>query len=158
MLMNLDKIDRKILNILQSDGRITNAQLAAEVGISPSGMLERVRRLEQAGVIEKFVALLNPEKAGRGTMAVVTVSLAMHRLHAIDRFTEEINKLEEVLECYHITGEDDFLLRVAVENIQEYEHFVLHKLTRIKGVNKINTSFILSTVKYDTQFHLHDME
>ncbi len=155
--MNLDKTDRKILNILQANGRITNAQLAADIGISPPGMLDRVKRLENAGIIQKYVALLDPEKVEHGTLAMVTVSLAIHRLQSIDRFTEEINKLDEVLECYHITGADDFLLKVAVGNIQEYEHFVLHKLTRIQGVNKINTSFILSTVKYDTQFHLKEI-
>ncbi len=148
--MNLDEIDVKILNTLQENGRTTNAQLAAEAGISPPGMLERVKRLERAGVMKKYVALIDHEKIGKGTMAMVQVSLAIHQLPSIDSFTEEINKLHEVLECYHITGEEDFLLKVVVENIQAYEKFILEKLTRIKGIEKIKTSFVLSTIKYNT--------
>ena len=155
--MKLDSTDKKILNILQSNGRITNSQLASEIGISPPGMLDRVKRLENAGYIEKYVALVNPEKVGRGTMAIVLVSLAIHQIPSLDRFTEEINQLEEVLECFHISGEDDFMLKVAVENIQEYEEFVVNKLTRIQGINKINTSFILSKVKYNTKFHIGEI-
>ena len=152
--MKIDETDKKIINILQENGRITNAQLAAEIGISPPGMLERVKRLENAGIIHRYVALVNPEKVNKGTLAFVSVSLAAHRLQAIDRFTEEINKLPEVLECYHIAGGDDFLLKVAVKDIREYEELVLHKLTPIKGVNKINTTFILSTIKYDTKIQV----
>jgi Lrp/AsnC family transcriptional regulator, leucine-responsive regulatory protein len=154
--MKLDSTDKKILNILQNNGRITNSQLASEIGISPPGMLDRVKRLENAGYIEKYVALVNPEKVGRGTMAIVLVSLAIHQIPSLDRFTEEINQLDEVLECFHVSGEDDFMLKVAVENIQEYEDFVVNKLTRIQGINKINTSFILSTVKYNTKFHIEE--
>lgn len=154
--MKIDNIDQKILNILQTNGRITNAQLAAEVGISPPGMLDRVKRLENAGIIQQYVALVNPEKVGRGTMAIVSVSLAIHQIPSLARFREEINQLDEVLECFHISGEDDFMLKVAVENIREYENFVVNKLTRIQGINKINTSFILSTVKYNTKFHIEE--
>ncbi len=152
--MKLDKTDIKILEILQNNGRITNAQLAAEIGISPPGMLDRVKRLETAGVIQKYVALVNPTKVGKGIMATVLVSLAVHQIPSLDRFTEEINRLDDVLECYHITGEDDFLLKIAVADIQAYENFVINKLTKIKGINKIKTSFILSTVKYNTQIHI----
>lgn len=152
--MKLDNIDKKILDILQTNGRITNAQLASEVGISPPGMLDRVKRLESAGVIQKYVALVDPEKIGKGTMAIVMVSLAIHQIPSLDLFTEEINQLDEVLECFHISGGDDFILKVAVENIQKYRDFVVNKLTRIQGINKINTSFILSTVKCNTNFHI----
>jgi len=152
--MKLDKTDIKILEILQNNGRITNAQLAAEIGISPPGMLDRVKRLENAGVIQKYVALVNPTKVGKGTMAMVLVSLAVHQIPSLDSFTEEINRLDDVLECYHITGEDDFLLKIAVADIQAYEDFVINKLTKIKGINKIKTSFILSTVKYNTQIRV----
>ena len=152
--MKLDKTDIKILEILQNNGRITNAQLAAEIGISPPGMLDRVKRLETAGVIQKYVPMVNPTKVGKGIMATVLISLAVHQIPSLDRFTEEINRLDDVLECYHITGEDDFLLKIAVADIQAYENFVINKLTKIKGINKIKTSFILSTVKYNTQNHI----
>ncbi|MGD8779202.1 MAG: Lrp/AsnC family transcriptional regulator [Ignavibacteria bacterium] len=153
--MKFDEIDKKVLDTLQTNARITNAQLANDAGISPPGMLERVRRLENTGVIRKYVALINPEKVGRGTLAMVSVSLAVHQIPSIDSFTEEINKLEEVLECYHLAGEHDFLLKVAVQDIRDYENFMLTKLTKIKGVSKIKTSFILSTVKYDTKLNIN---
>lgn len=152
--MKLDNIDKKILDILQDDSRITNVQLATKVGISPPAMLERVKRLENNGVIRKYVALVNPEKIGRGTFAFVSVSLTAHQMNSIDVFKKHINKVEEVLECYHVAGEEDFILKVAVENIQEYEKFLLEKLTKIKGVSRINTMFILSTVKFNTKIHI----
>lgn len=153
--MKLDKTDKKILDTLQDNAKITNAQLAAEAGISPPGMIERVKRLENSGVIKKYVALVNPSAVGRGTLAMVNVSLAAHQLPSIDIFTEKINKMEEVLECYHIAGDDDFLLKIAVEDINSYEKFLLEKLTKVEGVNKIKTTFVLSTVKYNTKIHFN---
>lgn len=152
--MNLDNTDKKILNILQENARITNVQLASKIGISPPAMLDRVKRLEINGIIRKYAALLNPEKVGKNTFALVSVSLTMHRNTIIDDFTKAIKKFDEVLECYHVTGESDFLLKIAVKNIQEYEHFIIEKFTKIKGVNKINTSFILSTFKHKTKINL----
>ncbi|MGD8306340.1 MAG: Lrp/AsnC family transcriptional regulator, partial [Ignavibacteria bacterium] len=125
--MNLDNIDKNILNILQEDARITNVQLASKVGISPPAMLDRVKRLEKNGIIRNYAALLNPEKIGKNTFALISVSLTIHRNTTIDDFTTAISKFDEVLECYHVTGESDFLLKIAVENIQEYEQFILQK-------------------------------
>lgn len=152
--MKLDEIDKKILDILQDDSRITNVQLATTVGISPPAMLERVKRLESNGVIRKYVALVDPEMIGKGTFAFVSVSLAVHQMNSIDAFTKHIKKVEEVLECYHVAGEEDFILKVAVENIQQYEKFLLEKLTKIKGVSRINAMFILSAVKFNTKIHI----
>ena len=152
--MKLDDIDKRILNILQDDARITNVQLAAKIGISPPAMLERVKRLEKNGIIRKYAALLDAEKIGKNTFALVSVSLSMHQVSSIEIFAKEIKRLDEVLECYHVTGNSDFLLKVAVKNVQEYERFILEKFTKIKGVNKINTSFILSTFKYKTKLNL----
>ncbi len=145
--MKFDKIDLTILDLLQSNGRITNARLAEEANISPPGMLERVRKLEKSGVIEKYVALLNPKMVGRGLFAFVSVSLAVHQLDSVADFTTSIQEMDEVMECYHITGQDDFLLKVAVADMNEYEDFVLHKLSQIAGVSKVTTSMVLSTVK-----------
>ena len=149
--MKLDITDRKIIDILQENGRITNTQLAAEIGISPPAMLERVKRLEKEAVIRRYVALVDPDKLGKGIMAIVAVSLAVHELSSLDRFMREINKLEEVLECYHITGDDDFVLKVVVQSVKEYESFVVQKSTRVQGIRNIRTSIILSTVKYKTK-------
>ena len=148
----LDDTDKQILNILQENGRITNAELASRVGISPPPMLERVKKLEKRGFIKKYVALVDPDAVGKGTMALVSVSLDRHRIKSIDQFMRAIERLPEVMECYHITGEEDYLLKVAIKDIHEYENFVLQKLTKIPALSKIKTSFILSTVKYETNF------
>jgi len=150
-MFKLNVTDRKILEILQTDARITNVELASKVGISPPAMLERVKRLENSGVIEKYVALVNPQKVGRETFAMISVSLVQHQLPTINQFVKEINKLEEVLECFHVTGKEDFLLKVVVKNIPDYEKFILEKLTKIKGVSRVNTTFILSTFKQSTK-------
>jgi Lrp/AsnC family leucine-responsive transcriptional regulator len=152
--MKFDHIDQKILNILQTNSKITNAQLAAEIGTSASGMLDRVKRLESSGVINKYVALVDPEKAGRGVLALVSVSLSAHKMNAFDTFTRQIKNIGEVLECYHTAGEEDFVLKVAVKDIPEYENFILKKLTVIEGVNKVKTNFVLSTVKYNTKIQI----
>lgn len=149
--MKLDTLDLKIVDILQSNGRITNSQLASEVGISPPAMLERVKRLENAGVIRQYVALVEPRFLGKEVFALVSITLAMHQLQSIDEFTQQILDLEEVLECHHVTGEDDFVLKIAVKNISAYEDLVLHKLTRIPGVSKMKTSIVLSTFKQETK-------
>jgi DNA-binding Lrp family transcriptional regulator len=152
--MKFDAIDLKILDILQTNSNITNAQLASEIGTSASGMLDRVKRLEASGVIKKYVALVDPEKAGRGVIALVSVSLTAHKMNAFDTFAQKIKKIEEVLECYHTAGDEDFVLKVAVKDIQEYETFILKKLTLIEGVNKVKTNFVLSTVKYNTKIRV----
>ena len=153
-MMNLDENDKKILSILQEDARITNVQLASTIGISPPAMLERVKRLEKNGIIKKYAALVDPQKVGKDTFAFVAVSLSHHQISSIDLFIKAINNLDEVLECHHVTGENDFLLKIAVNNIQEYEKFIIGKFTRIYSVNKIYTSFIMPTFKSKTKLQL----
>lgn len=148
--MKIDKTDKKILEILQNDAYITNVELASRVGISPPAMLERVKRLEKSAIIKRYVALVDSHKVGKGTTALVSVSLTAHQLASIAAFTTAIAKLDEVLECHHIAGDHDFLLKVCVKDILSYEKFILEKLTKIKGVDRINTTFVLSTVKYST--------
>ncbi|MCX8104565.1 MAG: Lrp/AsnC family transcriptional regulator [Ignavibacterium album] len=152
--MKIDLIDKQILAILQQDARITNVQLAKKIGISPPAMLERVKRLEKNGIIKRYVAILDPSKVSKGVFALVSVSLNAHQLASIDQFTKQIKKLDEVLECYHVAGEEDFILKIAVSSIQDYENFILSKLTKINGVSKVNTKFVLSTVKYNTKIKI----
>lgn len=147
----LDIIDKKILNILQENGRITNAQLASEVGLSPPPMLERVKKLEKGGIIKKYVAILDLNKIDKSTMVIVSLSLARHRIKSLDQVTHELLKLPEVLECYHIAGEEDYLLKVVVKDVQEYENFILKKLAQIPAIGKIRSRVVLSTLKSDTK-------
>lgn len=152
--MKFDDIDKKILSVLQNDAQITNVELAKRIGISPPATLDRVKRLEKNGVIKKYVALVDPDKISKGIFAIVSVSLEVHQLSAIDQFTKQIKKLDEVLECYHVAGEEDFILKIAVSSIEDYEKFILQKLTKLQGVSKINTKFVLSTVKYNTNIKI----
>lgn len=152
--MKFDSIDKQILSILQQDARITNVQLAKKIGISPPAMLERVKRLENNGIIKRYVAIVDPSKVSKGIFALVSVSLSAHQLSSIDLFTKQIKKLDEVLECYHVAGEEDFILKIAVSSIEEYENFILSKLTKINGVSRVNTKFVLSTVKYNTKIKI----
>jgi Lrp/AsnC family leucine-responsive transcriptional regulator len=155
---NLDVLDRKILKILQEDGSITNAELASRVGLTPPPVLERVRRLERDGFIKKYVTLLDPQMVNRGTIVFVAISMAQHSAKTIKQFWKDIQALPEVLECYHIAGEDDYLLKVAVKDIRAYEEFVLHRLTTIPNIGKIRSSFVLSTVKHQTQLPIDGAE
>ena len=150
----LDHIDQKILAILQDKGRITNAQLASEVGLSPSRTLERVRRLENREVIQKYVALVDPEVLDRGTLAYVQVSLSRHGISAIHRFLEAIRDIPEVLECHHIAGDFDYLLKVRVKNIPAYQEFALQRLTSLDGIRTFETYFVLGTEKQETSLPL----
>lgn len=149
--MKLDHIDKQILNLLQQNARITNVELASKIGISPPAMLERVKRLEKGNYIKKYLAVINPDKVGKNIIALISVWLSAHQLSSIDSFTKQINKFDEVLECYHIAGEEDFILKIISSSIKDVEEFLLKKLTKIPGVSKVNTKFVLSTVKYETK-------
>ncbi|MCU7496286.1 MAG: Lrp/AsnC family transcriptional regulator [Ignavibacteria bacterium] len=152
--MKLDETDKKILERLQTNADITNAQLASELNISPAGMLDRVKRLENSGIIRRYVALVDADKVGKGMWAFTSVSLSVHQLNSLENFKEEVKKLSEVLECYYVAGEEDYILKVALKDMREYEEFLLHKLTKIQGVNKIKTTFVLSSVKFDTKIDI----
>ena len=151
MSVQLDDTDRKILEILQNDSSITNVALANMVGLAPATTLERVRKLERSGVIRHYVALVDADKIDMGLMVIVEVQLASHKSRGIDGFREAVIQLEEVLECYHLSGETDYMLKVVVPNIEGYERFLLEELTKVPNVGRVHTSFVLSTVKHDTR-------
>ncbi len=152
--MQLDQMDIQILRILQDNGRITNTKLAELVGISPPSMLERVRKLETSGVIDKYVALINGRKIGYGLMAIIIVSLSLHQVSSLKKVVEELAALEEVQECYQLTGDVDFLLKVAVKDMDSYTDFVNNKLSGIPGIQNIKTSFVMDIIKSSTSFNL----
>ena len=153
--MSFDQTDMKILNILQQDGRITNSGLAKKIGISPPAMLERVRRLESSGVIDKYVAILNRDKAGFGLLAIIIVKLSLHQISSLQTVKENLIALEEVLECLQLTGDVDFLLKVAIKDMNTYTEFVNNKLSSIPGIQNIKTSFVLDALKSDTMLHIN---
>lgn len=150
----LDEVDVQILSLLQRDGRITNADLAKAVSLSPPSVLQRVRALEKAGLIRGYHALLDYERLGLRITAMVGITLALHQDMAIERFRRAVQDIPEVLECYHVSGDFDFLLKVVVRDMRAYEVFIRERLSRIKGVGQIRTSFVLGTPKYSTEVPL----
>jgi Lrp/AsnC family leucine-responsive transcriptional regulator len=143
-------VDRQIVEILQAQGRISNVQLAERVGLSPPAVLERVRKLEERGVITGYTALVDNKKVGMGTVSFVAVSLNLHQKDSIEHFHAFVGECSSVRECYHIAGTDDYLLKVYTRDIDDYENFLLHSLTRIKGIDRVKTMFVLSTLKRET--------
>lgn len=143
----LDSLDRNILKILQKNGKITNAKLSEEIGLSPAPTLERVKKLEQSGIIKSYHAELNSEKLGLGVNTFVQVSLKGHNKTNIDIFTSKIKEIDEVIECHHVTGSGDFLLRVIAKDIASYQLLMLEKVSDIEVVDSLQTMVILSTFK-----------
>lgn len=150
----LDETDKKILTILQKDGRITNSRLAKLVGLSPPAVLERVRRLEGSGVIDRYVAILDRKEAGYNIQTIVMVCLSHHQITSLQNVKESLTELDEVLEVHQLTGEVDFLLKVAVQDMTSYTDFVNNKLSGIPGIQNVKTSFILDTLKNSTSLKL----
>ena len=146
-IMKLDQIDRKVLEILQSNAKITNAQLSKEIGLSPAPTLERVKKLEQGGIIKSYHAQLDPEKVGLGVTTFVQVSLVGHRKAFTENFVAKINDIPEVTECHHVTGTGDFLLRVIAKDIASYQRLMLEKINEIEEVASTQSMVILSTFK-----------
>jgi Lrp/AsnC family transcriptional regulator, leucine-responsive regulatory protein len=151
---HIDDIDLQLLGILQGDGRITNADLAKRVGLSPPSVLQRVRNLEKLGLVKGYHAILDAERLGLKITALVMINLSLHQEQPIERFRRSVNEIPEVLECYHVSGEFDFLLKVVVRDIRAYEVLVRERISRIKGIRQIKTSFVLGVPKHTTQIPL----
>ncbi|HEX6363471.1 MAG TPA: Lrp/AsnC family transcriptional regulator [Albitalea sp.] len=146
----LDRIDRRILQALQHDGRLPNNELAAEVGLSPSPCLRRVRGLEEAGVITRYVALVDPLKVGLALLAYVNVKLDKRGQKPADGLASAVQTWPEVTECYSLTGEMDFLLRVQVSDLEHFSAFLGDKLLKLPGVVDVRSTFALKRIKETT--------
>ena len=153
-LIKLDDIDRRILTALQNNARISNVELARMVGLSPSPCLRRVKTLEDCGVIQRYVSLLDQGAVGFPVSVFVNVTLERQVESALEQFEAAIGKRPEVLECYLMTGDADYLLRVVTSDLASYERFLVDHLTRIPGVSSIKSSFALKQVSYRTALPL----
>lgn len=151
MKANLDRVDREILKILQSDGRISNANLARRVGLSPPSVLQRVRKLEESGYIEGYKAILDRENLGFNLLVIANISLALHQEQPIEAFRAAVQDIPEVLECLHVSGDFDFLLKVVVADMHDYERLVREKISAIPGIGKIQSCFVLAGTKMTTE-------
>jgi Lrp/AsnC family leucine-responsive transcriptional regulator len=158
MTMDLDDLDRAILRELQTDGRVSNVELGRRVNLSPPAIHARVRRLEEHGFICRYVTLVDREKLGFDLLCLVNVGLRLHDLEQVEGFRTIIQGMPEVLECYHITGEFDYVLKVVVRNRQELERFLVDKLTPVPGVGRIYTSLALAEVKATTALPIAQLE
>ncbi|MBM3626561.1 MAG: Lrp/AsnC family transcriptional regulator [Alphaproteobacteria bacterium] len=146
----LDEIDRRILVELQRDGRLTNHDLAGRIGVSASPCWRRVRALEEAGVIKGYAALVDPAALGLNVSVFTQVSLERQEKKALQVFEAAVGEWPEIMECYLMTGDADYLLRVVVPDLAAYERFLMARLTRIRGIASIKSSFALRSVKYRT--------
>jgi Lrp/AsnC family leucine-responsive transcriptional regulator len=150
----LNRTDRRLLDLLQRDGSLTNQELAARVSLSPSACLRHVRALEKAGVIRRYVALLDPRKVGLGLMGFVTVKLEKRGRMPTDAFAKAVKDWPEVLACHALTGDMDYLLRVQVEGLDHFSRFVMDSLLKHPGVLDVKSSFVLEEVKETTALPL----
>ncbi len=152
--MKLDAVDLRILDALQDDGSLSNVELARRVHLSPSPCLARVKALEASGVISRYVALANAAALGLGLNVFISISLKAQNKDSLADFERRIAEQQEVMECYLMTGDSDYLIRVAVADMAALERFILEQLTSIPGIEKIRSSFALKQVRYKTALPL----
>ena len=155
--MHLDRIDKRILKELQANGRISNQDLADRVGLSPSPCLRRVKQLEDEGIIEGYVALVNASKLGLKMMALIQIRMDRHTPERFEQFEAMIRTYPQVLECILITGQTaDYQVKVVVADMEEYQDFLLNKITPLPGVSDVHSSFILRQVVHSTALPLDE--
>ncbi|AOE49946.1 Lrp/AsnC family transcriptional regulator [Kangiella sediminilitoris] len=152
----LDTVDKKILNLLQLEGRLSNSELAKRINLSPPATHARVKRLEQEGFIHQYAALVDRHRLGFDNLCFVEFSLQLHNSEQIQTVLATVKSWPEVLECHNVTGEYDYLLKVAVRNTQSLESFVSEKMIPLEGVARIHTSLVLKEVKTTTAIILED--
>lgn len=153
----LDRTDLRMLAVLQSEGRITNTELAERVRLSASACLRRLQRLEADRVISGYAAQVNPQAVGLGLQAFVRVQLSKHESAAIENFVHQVNGWDEVIACHALTGEMDYLLHIYVADLQDFSRFLLDHLLNASGVDDVNSSFVLRTVKRSPSLPLNQL-
>ena len=152
----MDTLDRKILRALQQDARVKNADLARDLGVAPSTMLERVRRLEERGYVNGFKAIVNPEKLGLGVQALISVSLGQHSTQTIRPFEQAVRSIPNIMTCYHVTGRFDYILQVVARNLKELGILVKEQIAALPGVGKTETFLVFSEIKNDNGYPLEE--
>lgn len=148
--MNLDAIDKKILAYLQQDSKQTNKELSNKLDMSITAVYERIKKLENNGVIDKYVALINHEKIEKAFVAFCHIKLVQHSQEYVTKFEREVKKIEEIVECYHISGDYDYLLKVHVKDMEAFREFMVNKLTTINHIGSTHSMFMINEVKHTT--------
>ena len=148
--MKFDSIDSKLLALLQADSKQTNKELSNKLNLSVTAVYERIKKLEKVGVIDKYVALIKKEKVNKGFVAFCHIKLEKHSQEFVVKFEKEVTNLKEVLECYHISGDYDYLLKVLVEDMEAFREFMVEKLTSISHIGSTHSMFMINEVKHTT--------
>ena len=151
----MDLVDQKILGFLQEDNKQTNKELSSKLGLSVTAVYERIKKLERVGVIKKNVSLLDKNKVNMSFVAFCNIKLVQHSKDYVIQFENEVTKLKEVLECYHISGDYDYLLKVMVEDMEAFREFMVKKITSIDHIGSTHSTFMISEVKHTTAFSLN---
>jgi Lrp/AsnC family leucine-responsive transcriptional regulator len=152
--MKLDSIDTQLLNYLQKDAKQTNKELASKLNMSVTAVYERIKKLEKAGVIDNYVALLNKESIGRAFIAFCHIKLVKHSQELVNQFEKEVAIIDEILEVYHLSGDYDYLLKVHVKDMESFRKFMVNKLTNIDHIGSSNSMFVISEVKHTTAVNI----
>lgn len=152
--MNFDVIDLKLMQLLQDDSKQTNKELSNKLNLSVTAVYERIKKLENKGVIKKYVALINKEKVDKSFVAFCHVKLIQHSQDYVVKFEKEVTSLNEVLECYHISGDYDYLLKVLVKDMEEFREFMVNGLTKINHIGSTHSMFVINEVKYTTAINV----
>ncbi|KIO77139.1 AsnC family transcriptional regulator [Pedobacter lusitanus] len=149
-----DPIDKKILKVLQADARLNTKQIAGKIGLTVTPTYERLKKIEQSGVVKDYVALLDRDKIGKTIVAFINVSLQLHSKPLINVFEKAIAKIPEVMECFHVAGNFDYLLKVVVKDMNSYQNFLSNKLATIENIAHVQSSFVMTEIKYQTAYTL----
>ncbi len=152
--MEFDQVDRKLLYLLQTDSKVTTKSLSVQLNLSVTAVYERVKKLEKSGVIEKYVAVINKEKINKSFVVLCHIKLLKHSNEYITKFESEVVQLHEVLECFNVSGDYDYILKVVVRNMKAYREFINEKLTKIQYIGSTHSTFIISELKYTNQVEL----
>ncbi|MBE2229661.1 MAG: Lrp/AsnC family transcriptional regulator [Chitinophagaceae bacterium] len=154
--MKLDKTDIRLLELLQADALLTTKELADKLGKTVTPVYERKKRLEQEGYILKYTAIVDKDMIGRSLVAFTNVQLKQHAQHILLNFEKAIVKFEEVMECYHMTGVYDYLLKVVVSDMAAYQDFIVNKLARLTDIGTVQSSFMMTEVKHETAYRIRE--
>ena len=152
--MEFDSIDRKLISHLQKDSKVTTKQLSLELNLSVTAVYERIKKLERVGVIEKYVAVVNKEKIGKSFMVFCHIKLVKHSNEYITKFESEVIQFDEVLECYNVSGDYDYILKVVVRNMKAYRGFINLKLTSLDHIGSTHSTFIMSELKNSNELYI----
>ena len=154
----MDIIDRKILNLLQKDAKISHKEISGKLNMSRTPVFERIKKLERRGIIKKYITLLNSKKIEKGLTVFCFITLKEHGVENVNKFQRSIQKLSKVMEAYHTAGNFDFFLKVIVQDVDEYQKFVVSELSGVGNIRNVQSSFVLGVLKYQLNFEFNETD